>query len=53
MINDGINVESAFVRMLDLAHDLPDHFRVRLARRRLDFAINAESHAVSVPWPTR
>src|SRR4029077_17728374 len=32
------------VGMLDLAHDFPDHVVMRLARRSLNFAIDAESH---------
>src|SRR5712692_518615 len=45
VIDYGIHVEAGFVGVLDLAHDLPDHVVVRLARRRLDFAIDAKSHA--------
>src|SRR5215831_1854970 len=47
MIDDGINVEAAFVGMLNLAHDLPDLIVVRLAGRSLNFAIDSEAHDVS------
>src|ERR1700757_1593731 len=40
MINNRVNIEPAFVGMLDLPHDLPDHVVVRLAWRRLKFAID-------------
>ena len=47
MIYHGIDIKAAFVGVLDLAHDFPDHFVVRLSRRRLNLAIDAKSHASS------
>src|SRR5438094_6338344 len=46
MIDDRIHIESAFVCMLDLPHDLPSHVVVRLPRRRLNFAVDPESHCL-------
>src|SRR2546422_303919 len=45
VINYRIDIEPAFIGVLDLAHDLPDHVVVRLAGWRLDFAIDPKSHA--------
>jgi hypothetical protein len=34
--------------VFDLPHDFPDHVVMRLARRRLDLAVNTESHVLSL-----
>src|SRR5437867_11094820 len=39
--------------MLDLPHDLPSHVVVRLPRRRLNFAVDPESHCSPLPLPFR
>src|SRR5437870_2517475 len=51
MIDDRIHIESAFVCMLDLPHDLPSHVVVRLPRRRLNFAVDPESHCSPLLLP--
>src|SRR5438094_6023357 len=53
MIADRVNIESTLVRMLDLPHDLPSHVVVRLPRRRLNFAVDPESHCSPLPLPFR
>src|SRR6266850_7097631 len=47
MINDGINVETGFVGVFDLTHDLPGLIVVRLAWRSLHLAVDPKTHCVS------
>ena len=51
MIDNRINIKSALVGMLDLPHDFPSHVVVRLAWRRLNFAVDSESHYSPLPLP--
>src|SRR2546429_3994359 len=53
MIDNRINIKSALVGMLHLPHDFPSHVVVRLARRRLNFAVDPESHCSPLPLPFR
>ena len=46
VVDGRVHIEAALVGVLDLMHDFPDHFVVRLAWRSLNFAIDAESHVV-------
>src|SRR6266704_456030 len=51
MIDNRINIKSALVGMLHLPHDFPSHVVVRLAWRRLNFAVDSESHYSPLPLP--
>src|SRR5712691_11726806 len=51
MIDNRINIKSALVGMLHLPHDFPSHVVVRLARRRLNFAVDSKSHVAPLLLP--
>src|SRR5437667_8364674 len=51
MIDNRINIKSALVGMFDLPHDFPNHVVVRLAWRRLNFAVDSKSHVAPLLLP--
>src|SRR5258708_669533 len=47
MVNDGINIETDLIGVLDLAENLPGHIRIGSSPRGLHLRVNAESHGPS------
>ena len=47
MVNDGVDIETDLIGVLDLVKDFPSHIAVRFSRRGLHLRVNAESHSPS------
>src|SRR6266436_4050524 len=47
MVNDGVNVETDLIGVLDLAENFPGHIHMRFFRRGLHLRVDAESHGPS------